>query len=320
MGTVALADSVVATAHLQRGIASLMRNRFADAVADFDAALSYAPDDLYAHWNRATALLSLGDYRNGFAAHDRGWRLWRGDRVKALPRWDGTAGRRVLLHHDLGFGDAIMCLRFLPALRERGKITLVVDPPLARLACCDGIEVVTEVPQSLHAFDCQLPLFSAMSLLVQMVETIPRAAYIAANWQRGGCRIGIAWSGNTQKMFSPARFITLLGDLASASLQALQPGPVPPGVTPLQAEDFADTARVIERMDHVVTVDTAVAHLAGAMGHPSTHLVLPFVCDWRWWQVAAWYPALQTYRQREPGDAWSEPFARLCAVVGMARL
>jgi Glycosyltransferase family 9 (heptosyltransferase) len=310
-------NMLISRSFLLRGIDWLRRNEFAAAVADFDAAIRYAPDDPYAHWNKATALLSLGDYASGFVEYEWGWKLfnWRGfgpvrddiDRLQALPMWDGSGGR-LLLYHELGFGDAVMCFRFLPELKRRAVVTLVVDRSLARLARQFEIDVVTAVPADLTAFDARLPLFGAMRVLRQTVETIPRDPYINARLAPEPSTVGIAWSGRTQTMFSSAFFASMLNGY---SLHSLQPDSAPPHVCPLVAGDFADTVKVIERMEHVVTVDTAVAHLAGAMGHPSVHLVLPFTGDWRWWRASAWYPKIKTYRQPTAGNDWREPFVKL---------
>src|SRR5262245_56504101 len=111
-------------AYLDYGIAHLRRNEFVDAIKYFNCVIELAPNDPYAHWNRAMALLSLGNYPDGFIEHEWAWRLfsWRGfgpvgqdiDRVHILPMWNSERGKRVLLYHELGFGDAIMMARFLP--------------------------------------------------------------------------------------------------------------------------------------------------------------------------------------------------------------
>jgi ADP-heptose:LPS heptosyltransferase len=93
-------------------------------------------------------------------------------------------------------------------------------------------------------------------------------------------------------------------------LQGLQPGEASPFVRSLPSGDFLTTARLMATMDHIITVDTAAAHLAGAIGHPSVHVLVPYNSDWRWWRGPAWYPTLSFYRQREPGD-WVVPFAML---------
>lgn len=320
-------NSVYAAPYVQRGIEALRHNEFDAAIADFDFALRLVPDDFYAHWNKATALLSLGDYLNGFAEHDWGWRLFnfRGhsltgealDRLQVLPLWHGETNVRLLLYHELGLGDAIMCLRFLPEIKRRcADVTLVVEEALARLARSCEIAVATKVPPDLTAFDVRLPLFSVMKVLRTTVSSIPAAPYI--KWRRTGsrlpCNIGIAWSGRTQRMFSLEAFLALLKH-DGFYLYSLQPGATANGVAPLPPGcDFADVQARIAQMDHVVTVDTAAVHLAGAMGHPSTHLVLPYFMDWRWWQAGAWYPRLNTYRQTSAED-WSVPFAQVNEVL-----
>jgi tetratricopeptide (TPR) repeat protein len=318
-------DSVVVAQHIATGVAYFRLNRFADAIACFDQALRYKPDDPYARWNRATALLSIGDYARGFKEHDVAWRLfhWRGfspvgddiDRLTTLPLWQGERSTRVLAYHELGHGDAIMAFRFIPELKRRCGVTLVIAEPLVRLARSFGIEVTGKVPDNLSGYDFRLPFFGVMSALQQTADSIPAAPYILGIPIDGkskfdGRRIGIAWSGRTQTGFSLQDFLTLL-DGSGFQLYALQPGPTSEAVAPLRpGSDFADVADLIAEMDHVVSVDTAAIHLAGAMGHRSAHLLLPYLMDWRWHHTARWYPQLKTYRQHDAHD-WTAPFAKL---------
>lgn len=323
-------NNYVAANHLDQGIAYLRKNRFAEAIAEFDENLSLTPSDPYAHWNKAIALLSIGDYTNGFSEHDWGWRLfdWRQagpvgddiDRLKELPIWHGEdiSDQRLLVYHELGFGDAIMTLRYLPELKCRAEhVTLIVDHSLTSLAEQFGIEVIEKVPDDINGYDYRLPLFGVLSALHQMLDNIPRSPYIFAIFNKskhvsGRPRMGIAWSGRTQTMFSLETFLSKLDHEDYPLLQSLQFG-ADAGiekVLPLKTTDFSDTVELIAQMDHVVTVDTAAAHLAGAMGHPSVHLLLPFMMDWRWWNCCVWYPTIKTYRQETPDD-WSIPFARL---------
>ena len=316
-----LSGACAAHQYIMHGIRHFERNEFAAAVKLFDLALQLAPDDLYARWNRATALLSLGDYAQGFKEHDVAWRLfnWRGfsaigdtGPLRALPIWNGERGARVLAYHELGYGDAIMALRFLPEAARRAELTLIVDWPLARLARTFDVEVAYRLPSDLSRFDCRLPFFGIMSALEQTEATIPNAPYLGScKFASGGNKLGLAWSGRTQTAFTLQRF-RQLADLDGFTLYALQPGPtVDDDIIPLRpGSDFADVADLIAEMDHVVCVDTAAIHLAGAMGHPSAHLVLPYLSDWRWHRTNLWYPALQSYRQPSPDD-WATPFAQL---------
>ena len=330
VGNVMLGGAVVAAQYVNVGVEHFKRNEFESAIRMFDAALQYAPDDPYAHWNRATALLSLGDYERGFIEHSWAWRLfhWRGfgpvkddiDRLTALPLWNGDEAR-VLVYHEMGYGDAIMAFRYLPELMRRADITLVLDPCLERLARRFGVETATKVPDDLTGFDARLSLFDTMRVLGQTVETIPAEPYICGTGALGAggnghatardprC-IGIAWSGRTQTMFSAEDFLSRLNH-EGFELHALQPGPATGEVVTLPSScDFADVADRIARMTHIVCVDTAAIHLAGAMGHPSAHLVLPYLMDWRWWHARAWYPAINTYRQPQASD-WTLPFLQL---------
>ena len=303
------------------GISRFRLGKFEEAIACFDMALKHRPDDPHARWNRATALLSLGEYERGFIEHDVAWRLfhWRGfgpvghdiDRVTHLPLWRGERNVRLLAYHELGYGDAIMAMRYLPELKRRCEVTLVIDQSLARLARSFGVEVTDHLPDNLTGYDFRLPFFGVMSALGETATSIPNEPYIFSVAGPLKRSIGIAWSGRTQTSFTLQRFLSLLAT-QGRELYALQPGPTgddrveefPPWC------DFADLADRIAAMEHVVCVDTAAIHLAGAIGHPSAHLVLPHFTDWRWHHTGRWYPKLHTYRQDNPED-WHAPFARL---------
>jgi len=315
----------LAVQYVNCGVEHFRANQFERALAMFDAALQYDPEYSYALYNRATALLSLGDYERGFREYEATWRLfhWRGfgpvrddiDRLQALPMWRGEQGR-LLLYHEMGFGDAIMAMRYLPELRQRAELTLVIDPCLSRLARRFDIAVVESVPPDLTTFDYRLPFFGVMGVL----GTIPNAPYISGGvWEivHKRPRVGIAWSGRTQTMFSLNDFLSRL-TLDGFELYALQPGTATGEVVSLPpGGDFADVADRIAQMDHVICVDTAAIHLAGAMGHPSAHLVLPHQMDWRWWHAERWYPRIKTYRQA--GHDWALPFNRINETLSTER-
>ena len=323
MSEIMMGGSIMAVQYVNAGIAHFRNNEFARALAMFDMALRYEPDNRYARYNRSTSLLSLGNYARGFQEYEATWRLfhWRGfgpvkedtDRLQAaLPLWRGERDVRLLVYHEMGFGDAIMAFRFLPEIIERTEMTLVIDPCLGRLAQRLGVDFICDrVPKDLQEFDFRLPLFGVMGALGATVETIPNEPYIGScKFASGGNRIGIAWSGRTQTAFSLSDFLDRL-DHEGATFHALQPGPVTGDVVGLLPDcDFAEVANRIALMDHIVSVDTAAIHLAGAMGHPSAHLVLPFFGDWRWHHAEVWYPTIRTYRQPQPGD-WVLPFSQL---------
>jgi tetratricopeptide (TPR) repeat protein len=325
MSSVSIADNFYAAQHLDRGIFYQRQNRFNEAIAEYDIVLKISPDDKYARWNRATSLLSLGEYEEGFKEHEVAWTLFdwqgfgpvRGDmaRIKHLPIWDGepASDKRVLVYHELGFGDGIQTLRYISRLKEKfAKVTLVINQELVRLANQYGVEVVDHVPADVTSYDYRLPMFGVMRALRQTRDNIPGDAYVKASRQTGkiGKRIGLVWSGRTQIEFSLDFFLSKLDFLDGYQLYSLQHGPTHSDVRPLAAQDFADTAELIPHMDHIITIDSAPAHLAGAMGHPSTHLLLPFQMDWRWYFTEVWYPTIKTYKQTSVGD-WDSPFAKL---------
>lgn len=326
--TILFSDDYIAHGYLENGIEFLRQNKFDEAILAFDKNLNLTPNDAYAHWNKAIALLSTGDYANGFIEHDWGWRLfdWTGsgpistieerDRLRQLPIWHGEdiSRDKLLIYHELGFGDAIMALRYLPELKRLADhVTIVVPTSLMRLVQQFNIDAVEKLPDYIGGYDYRLPFFGVMSALHQTLDNIPKQIYINAKFQGNRHKMGIVWSGRTQTMFSLEYFLSMLNH-DRYSVQSLQFAPDSPDIKPLRSIDFVDTVNLIAEMDHVVTVDTAVAHLAGAMGHPSTHLLLPYMMDWRWWHTEVWYPTIKTYHQ-ETVDDWSVPFARLNAAL-----
>jgi hypothetical protein len=321
-GRIFLADSFEATIRIQHGIAAMRRNCFAEAIGYFNAALEFQPDDPLIHWNKATSLLSLGDYIEGFKEFEWRWKMydWRwgllGEdiyRVQPVPQWCGESlrGKRLLFYWEMGYGDGIQQLRYVPVLRDLGaEVTVLAPRPLMRLARILDCDVIETIPEDVSGFDFRCSLFGVMSALSQTVETVSGRPYLLpVCGSPGGSRVGLVWSGRTQTEFSLAGFLLRL-DLHGYELQSLQPGPCSSTVLPLPPGDFLDTALMIARMDHIITVDTAVAHLAGAMGHPSTHVLIPYCSDWRWHFGNAWYPTLKLYRQPKAGD-WAEPLAML---------
>lgn len=317
--------SFYATQYIQRGLFYQKQNRFEEALAEHEIALQLTPNDKYARWNRALSLLALGRYEEGFKEHEVAWTLfdWHGFgpvrddmvRIKHLPIWNGEdiEQDKILVYHELGFGDGIQTLRYLPDLRQRaGAVTLVINTELVRLAQqFEDIEVVDRVPADVSKFSYRLPMFGVMRALKQNRDNIPKRPYIEPkNWSaKTGKLIGVCWSGRTQTEFTGEFFLSKLAH-AGYELHSLQLGPTPEGIYPLSSRDFADTVELMAAMDHIVTIDSAPAHLAGAMGHPFTHLLLPVVMDWRWHFTEVWYPRIKTYRQTVAGD-WDAQFQKL---------
>lgn len=332
-----------AEAQYNRGNTFGAQNRHAEAIAEYDKAIAMQPDHVGAHWNRAISLLLLGHLREGFSEYDWRWQLRNVDRARhsALPQWDGQtslAGRRIVLWSEQGLGDTIQFARHASTLAARGaQVILDVQPPLrGLLATLAGAVEIPENPAEVQA-DLQCPLLSLPQRLGIDVHNIPAPVpYLAADdarlaqWRarignaglRAGLRIAICCSGNIKldndrnRSIALARFASLLTadrklflmqkDCREADLAWLAEHPE---VGDLRAElvDFRDTAAALSACDLLISVDTSVAHLAGALGRP-VWLLLPFVPDWRWMldrKDSPWYPSMRLYRQQRAGD-WDQ--------------
>lgn len=313
--------------HVDTGCYLMGLNRFVEAIAEFDYVLRLDPYEKYARWGRVLARLSLGDYPNGLAEHDCAWlhHEWRPlgpvkdnvDRILALPVWGGERCK-LISYHEMGFGDAIMLLRFLPEMVSRCEsVTLVVHPDLVSLMQGYGATVVGSIPKDVSEFDARVMFFNSIFTLGHSKETIPSAPYIDIDFKFTGGKMGITWSGNSRREFNINSFLANL-DTTGFELYALQKGPAIDRVVELESNSFRETAEFMATMDCVVTIDTSAGHLAGAMGHPNAHLVVPHVRDWRWWNKDVWYPTLNVYPQENFTD-WVVPFQRLNEAVRKSR-
>ena len=331
--------------------------RFGEALAAYDHLAAIAPDYAEAQMNRAFLLLLTGDFANGWPAYE--WRRklpsWV-ERGFTQPEWSGQnpcddiAGKRLLLHAEQGFGDTIQFARYAELAARRGAdVILEVQPSLAPLlGGLFGVEVVAAGRDQLPPFDLHCPLLSLPHLLGTTAETIPGGIpYIAAPADRiaawaprlpaDGLRIGLAWSGHRDHTRDHERsipfarlapllsvpgtsFVSLQKDLRTADADDFgRCG----NVIDLRAElhDFADTAAVIAQLDLVITVDTAVAHLAGAMGKP-VWVLLPRVPDFRWLldrTTSPWYPSARLFRKSRK-DAWDAVIAGVAAELAAAAM
>jgi tetratricopeptide (TPR) repeat protein len=325
--------------------------RWPEALDCFDAALVAAPAHAVARGNRAMLLLLLGRLEEGFREYEWRWRMpdfATPSRPFAQPAWDGAdlKGATLLVHAEQGLGSAIQFARFLsPASRRGGPVILECQRPLLRLfreslAAPDGplIDVVVK-GEPLPAFDRQLPLMSLPTVLGTGLATIPAAIpYLRADPEEAQLwrdrlsgvprpRVGLVWAGNPEHANDrnrslPAKMMARLAMTGNASLFSLQVPARPQDLAVFPAgsltdlapdlPDFAATAAALTALDLVISVDTAVAHLAGALGRP-TWLLLPHVPDWRWLlgrDDSPWYPGMRLFRQPAPGD-WEEPVRRI---------
>ena len=327
------------------GLALHASGRLPDALASFDCALALDPQFGNAHWNRSLTLLLSGDLEHGWEEYE--WRWQSSDfpsprRDFAQPAWTGEPldGRTILIHAEQGLGDTIQFARYLLLVAQRGG-RVVFECPADLVRLLQGIDGLAEiVPQSgpLPAFDVQAPLLSLPHIFETRPDSIPAAGLklnLAARYveRLRDCPrplVGLIWAGSPHNKIDRRRSMGLrdmapLTRLTGLTFVALQKGAAgqqaaepPAGMRLLdlgpELDDFTDTAAVLSQLDAVVSVDTAAAHLAGALGRPVC-LLLPAVPDWRWLlgsETTPWYPTMRLFRQRRAGD-WSEVLERLVA-------
>ena len=320
-------------------LANVLRDfgRIEEAAAAYRRAISIQPDHPDAHKNLAILRLLQGDYDNGFLEYE--WR-WKCDNVQLRkfdqPRWAGEdpAGKTVFIYEEQGYGDVIQFSRYAKALADRGaKVIFGCRPELARLmSCCSGVSHVVAAGQTMPTFDLHCPLLSLPLFCgTRAPDDVPAPVpyfelrpEITQPWEdrvAGSTRprVGLCWAGNPQNRNDRYRSIPLekFVQLASAGqfeFHSLQLGLAAaerervPKLSLVSHEpdlkDFADTAALIEQLDLVITVDTAVAHLAGALAKPMW-VLLPAVPDWRWLLQrtdSPWYPTARLIRVRQDWD------------------
>lgn len=323
------------------GLALQAQGHVEAAIAAFERALEYKPDFVQAHWNRALAWLLNGDWQRGWQEYEWRWRRKETPPPRyPQPRWEGAPfpQQTLLVYAEQGLGDTLQFVRYMPWVAARGEHVILACPAvLVRLLrTCPGVQrlVPQEQPEmQCQQFDLHIPLLSLPRIFGTTPETIPAdVPYVTAEpelvqqWRtrlgdEGDFRIGLVWAGNPLHANDRNRSCTLatlapLACLPHVALFSLQTGPAaqqldqpPPGMVVHDVGralgDFADTAAVLTHLDLVITVDTAVAHLAGAMGKPVWTLI-PFAPDWRWGRHGTrtpWYPTMRLFRQPAPG-AW----------------
>jgi tetratricopeptide (TPR) repeat protein len=329
-------DPSMPEAHASLGCLLSGDGRLAEAVAACAEAIRLRPAFPQAHWNLSFAHMLAGDFGPGWEEYE--WRkqhpvFGRDFRRPPGPEWsgEGLAGRTMLVLAEQGFGDTIQFSRFLPALAARGaRVILACARPLVGLL--SQLAETVDRTEKLPGYDVWIDQMSLPRLFGTRVENIPAAGgYLRAGLGRSVAenRVGIAWAGNPGHSNDRRRSmpITALAPILLAGgheFVSLQVGPASAeaekilGIRDRSAEltDFARTADLIASLDLVITVDTAVAHLAGALGRP-VFVLLPFSPDWRWMFARSdspWYAAMTLFRQAAPGD-WSAPVAAVAAAL-----
>jgi tetratricopeptide (TPR) repeat protein len=314
------------------------------AIAACRKAVEVAPDAPQAHWNLAVALLRTGNFEVGWPEHE--WRLKTKLKFPVRPfpqpQWAGEelAGRTILLHCEQGFGDGIQNVRYVDLVAQRGgRIVLECHPELRRLFDnYPGTDRVIARGEPLPHFDLHCPLSSLPYACRTRLETIPNQVpylkpepELGRRWREklggAGMKVGLVWAGNPTHPNDRTRSIRLeqLAPLASNKIEfhSLQKGPAawqvrqpPAGMRIVdhagELEDYVDTAALISQLDLVVSVDTSLAHLAGALGRP-TWVLIPFVADCRWLigrTDSPWYPTMRLFRQRTR-ERWEDAIGQL---------
>lgn len=338
-------DPRLAPAHTNRANVLQTLGRHAEALDSYAAALALDPDSVDAHWNRSLCNLLLGRFADGWPEYE--WRWRRGapenqPRDFSAPPWRGEPleGRTLLLHCEQGFGDAIQFIRLAPLVTQGGgRVVVEAFAPLAELfESIVGAEALVRRGEPLPAADFQCPLMSLPLALGEFGAAPGVAApYLAPPEPRRGVwrerlgpaqgpRVGLAAGGSPTHRADHLRSVPLADLLA-----ILPPGPdyhlLQKDLTPAdralaeskgvavwsdQLSDFADTAALCEQMDLVISVDTSVAHLAGALARP-VWILIAHDPDWRWGltaETSAWYPTARLLRQPVRGD-WSGRLADL---------
>lgn len=315
-----------------------------DAIDYFNIALKYSQEYPEIHYNKSHALLISGNFEEGWKEYE-----WRKKRKEYYPReyskpelrrGISVKGKRILVFDEQGLGDSIQFIRFIPKLKEVGadvilecnKLLMRIFKPIAGNSIM--IERRIDKEPSIE-YEYQIPLLSLPNYFNTKLETIPsEAPYIFPEKElaskmsklinsEGNFKVGIVWGGNPKHTGDNKRSIPLsnfgkLLEVDNVKLFSLQKGipleqikenKIPIVVLNDNLNDFADTAAVIENLDLVITIDTSVAHLAGAMKKP-VWLLLPFFPDWRWLlerNNSPWYPSMRIFRQRTEGD-WDYVF------------
>lgn len=316
------------------GISEERRDRDTAVVAA-GRAVAIEPRHPKARWNRTLTLLGQGDWQQGFSDFDVRFEVQRAyPHALSAPRWNGAPfPGRLLVHDEIGYGDVFNFLRYIPLARARvGALTLEVKPGLSRLldgyAGADRVIERGAVPPPPGTYDQYVPMESLPALFATTVDAVPpptpylrpppelRAAWARRLAPARRPRIGLCWAGNPGSGFDRKRSCQLADlepilEMEGLSFVSLQKGssvPVDrPGLLAVgeEFEDFADTAAAISELDLVISVETSVAHLAGAMGSPLWILLAPNPA-WRWLrdrEDTPWYPGARLLR-RAPDESW----------------
>lgn len=317
-------------------------NRHEEALIEYEKALQINPNHAITLFNQSLCLLAMGDYKRGWQKHEYRWQteMINANRAFTQPLWLGEEdinGKTILLYAEQGLGDTIHFMRYVPLVVALGaRVTLEVQPELLTLINIEGIEklIARKENDGFPQTDYRCPLMSLPLAFHTELDSIPHTipyvwsdADLVDTWRERlspltkPYKIGIAWSGNPLYKINIRRtmpletllsvqpphidFVSLQKTISADEVALLNKHSIPSFTDALT--DFSQTAALIACLDAVITTDTAVAHLAGAMGKP-TWLMLAFSPDWRWLigrTDSPWYPTMTLFRQHAMWD-WSQ--------------
>lgn len=338
----------VARMHYNIGTAYQELGLLDEAAVELDHAVKLQPDHMQARANRAMVWLQQGHFNRGWPEYEYRWQCPNNPQPRfSQPAWDGgdIAGRTILIYAEQGLGDTLQFVRYAALVRERGARVIVrCQKPLAPLLrSCPGIDQLVPMGEPLPPFDMHAAMVSLPGLLHTTVDTIPASVpYLFAEPERVArwksklahyreFKIGVVWQGrqlNRGNLLRSAPLVEFapLAQLPRVRLISLQKGygqeqiAAAAAVAPVTVLDepldengaFLDTAAVMTQLDLVICVDTAIGHLAGALGVP-VWLALGSVAEWRWLTVrddTPWYPSMRLFRQSKRGD-WKSVFSEM---------
>ena len=338
-----------ANAHYNLGLVLEEQGQLDRALAQYQRAQALQPSDPDAFWNESLLRLLRGDFATAWPNYERRLQLksFKARRF-AEPLWDGgyLTGRTILIHAEQGYGDTIQFIRYARIVKERGAARVIVDCPASLLrlvATAEGIDELVATGSPLPPFDCQAPLLSVPGLVGTEMDTIPaKVPYLhpnpelAESWRgrlagKSGLSIGLVWRGNPENTINhrksvPPELIRQLTAIPGINWISLQADATPEESAAIGGDavlnwgptltDWADTAALVSVLDLVIAVDTAVAHLTGALGKPGW-VMLSAIPDWRWLldrPDSPWYPTLRLFRQPSPGR-WDSVLSRVAEAL-----
>ena len=343
----ALSQLPIATIFANRANALQEMLRPDEALASFDLALALEPAHGETLWNKSLCLLRAGRLAEGLALYEsrRKRAIWNDVRDYGCPEWTGAEllqGKILLIHAEQGLGDTIQFCRYAALAKARGASVILSVQSDAMVRLFQALPVPVQGPGVLPKADFHIPLLSLPLAFGTTLATIPAdIPYLAAEPERvahwgarigaQGFRIGVCWQGQAQvetaRHFAP-ELLALLAALPGVRLISLQKGGTAP-VDRIESpgadfdtgpDAFLDSAALMQSLDLVITVDTAIAHLAGALGRP-TWVALRHLPDWRWFMERddnPWYPGMRLFRQRKAGD-WESVLSQMQAALTARR-